>query len=89
MLANRLRVRTFLSCSLILSHLPRVFSTISASSIMSQQDLVTARVVFVTCPDEAVAKKLSRGLLVTILIFFFFSFIISRFKLIHCKKRVG
>ncbi|CAG8455756.1 2179_t:CDS:2 [Ambispora leptoticha] len=29
---------------------------------MSQQGSVTARVVFVTCPDEVVAKKLSRGL---------------------------
>ncbi|CAG8745797.1 3230_t:CDS:2, partial [Ambispora leptoticha] len=31
-------------------------------SVMSQQDSVTARVVFVTCPDESVAKKLSNGI---------------------------
>ncbi|CAG8539681.1 984_t:CDS:2 [Ambispora gerdemannii] len=32
------------------------------TSLMSQEDPVTARIVLVTCPDESVAKKLSRGL---------------------------
>ncbi|CAI2177852.1 11525_t:CDS:2 [Funneliformis geosporum] len=61
MLVNRYCARTLLSCSLILTQLPRLFTTTSATLTMSQ-DSVTARVVFVTCPDEAVAKRLSRGL---------------------------
>ncbi|CAG8487323.1 9214_t:CDS:2 [Acaulospora morrowiae] len=74
MLANRFRIRNFLSfsstakvitCSLLLTQItPQLFSTnySGISSRMFQENSVSARVVFVTCPNNTVAKKLSRGL---------------------------
>ncbi|GBC04474.1 hypothetical protein RclHR1_00570030 [Rhizophagus clarus] len=60
-----LRLFTF---TLLLTHLsPRLFSTTlgcAAPSLKSvMESVVASRIVFVTCPNEEVAQKLSRGLL--------------------------